>query len=87
MAGIHKNIYKRKAMSEFGEEKGIGVPFPLSEILEFMCTYRGINGQIHKSVPTTFRHLSSLLRVHPSFQYLPSKEDGNMWLYMGDEEE
>ena len=67
MAGIHKHIYKRRAMIQFGEEKGIGVPFTLSEMLDYMASYKGVNGKIHKSVASTPMQLSNLLRVHPQF--------------------
>ena len=59
MAGIHKHIYKRRAMIQFGEEKGIGVPFTLSEMLDYMASYKGVNGKIHKSVASTPMQLSN----------------------------
>ena len=87
MAGIHKHIYKRKAMTQFGKEKGIGEPFRLAELLEYMRTFKGVNGKVHKSVPTTAIQLTSLIRIHPQFRFLPSAGNRGMWLYMGGEEE
>ena len=87
MAGVHKHIYKRRAMTQFGEEKGIGEPFRLAELLEYMRTFKGVNGKVHKSVPTTHIQLTSLIRIHPQFRYLPSVGNTGQWVYMGSEEE
>ena len=87
MGEVHKHIYKRKAMTRFGEEKGVGVPFRLAELLEYMRTFKGVNGKVHKSVPTTPIQLTSLIRIHPDFRYLPSIENTGHWVYMGSEEE
>ena len=87
MAGIHKHIYKRRAMVQFGKEKGIGVPFRLTELLEYMRVFKGVNGKIHKSVPTTHIQLTSLLRIHPNFGFLPSMGNRGRWIYIEDEEE
>jgi|TARA_E500000305_G_scaffold108846_1_gene112122 hypothetical protein len=87
MAGIHKHIYKRKAMTRFGEERGVGEPFRLAELLEYMRTFKGVNGKVHKSVPTTHIQLTSLIRIHPHFRFLPSAGNRGMWVFMGSEEE
>jgi len=87
MAGIHKHIYKRRAMTKFGQEKGVGTPFRLTELLEYMRVFKGVNGKIHKSVPTTHIQLTSLLRIHPNFRFLPSDGNRGKWIYMEDEEE
>ena len=80
MAGIHKHIYKRRAMIQFGEEKGIGVPFTLSEMLDYMASYKGVNGKIHKSVASTPMQLSNLLWVHPQFHLTDTNAT---WVYLG----
>jgi len=87
MAGTHKHIYKRRAMTKFGKEKGVGEPFRLAELLEYMRTFKGVNGKIHKSVPTTHIQLTSLLRIHPNFGFLPSFGNTGRWYYKEDEEE
>jgi hypothetical protein len=87
MMGIHKHAYKRKAMVKFGMMKGIGEPFRLTELLEYMRTFKGVNGKIHRSVPTTHIQLTSLLRIHPNFGFLPSFGNTGRWYYKEGEEE
>ena len=85
MAGPITHVYRKRAMIQFGKEKGRKL-FNLKEMRYYLNNFIGVNGKIHKQTGTTAVQLTSLIRIHPDFRFYPSQEK---WQYIGqlDEEE
>ncbi len=88
--GNRRHIYRRRAMVEFGKSRGRS-HFALSEMVDFLNNYVGVNGKKHKNTGTHNAQLISLIKQHPDFRYYPSGPNvkSGLWQYIGilDEEE
>ena len=88
--GNRRHIYRRRAMVEFGKSRGRS-QFALSEMVDFLNNYVGVNGKKHKNTGTHNAQLISLIKQHPDFRYYPTGPNvkSGLWQYIGilDEEE
>ena len=81
--GKHHN--RKRVMDKFGKEKG-REPFYLADMVNYLNTYIGVSGRVNKMASTTSIQLTSLIRVHPHFEYLPARSQSKtgQWKYIGD---
>ena len=78
MAGANKNFYRKKAMTEYGQEHQF---FRQTDLMWFMNNYTTAEGRRHRMTQTHKHQLTSILKRNPNFTYWPERKE---WEYVGE---
>jgi|10_taG_2_1085330.scaffolds.fasta_scaffold32273_3 hypothetical protein len=83
MVGSNKNFYRRKAMTEFGQDNQF---FGQADLMLFMNTYKTAEGRTHRMTQTDKHQLTSMLIRSPDFKYHPGQQKRSVgkWEYVGE---